>query len=192
MDSRYGQLSSWSERFLDERAIGWIKAHFRCFLKLKYDPETSDLAIHSCAFLSNFLLYNKLFSFHKLTGQFRSRPTTNKQYLVKDTFLKRQYCSFLNGPKYLKFSSYGKLPIYVKKINIFTPRNWDIATDKYSRNKQSFTHFLVHFDCSCLLAMQNIQLSQTQSRMPHNNEMHSIQNSTIGQRKINIHKSPAS
>lgn len=50
-----------SLRSLVERAIGLLKARFRCLLgekKLRYDPLSSGHVIYSCAVLHNFLLNN--------------------------------------------------------------------------------------------------------------------------------------
>lgn len=49
-----------SLRSLIERAIGLLKARFRCLLdgKLRYDPEKCGYIIYSCAVLHNFLLVN--------------------------------------------------------------------------------------------------------------------------------------
>src|SRR5687768_4116670 len=46
---------------LIERAIGLLKARFRCLLgerKLRYDPLMSGYIIYSCTVLHNFLLVN--------------------------------------------------------------------------------------------------------------------------------------
>lgn len=48
-------------RSLVERAIGLLKARFRCLLgerKLRYDPVMSGYIIYSCSVLHNFLLSN--------------------------------------------------------------------------------------------------------------------------------------
>ena len=48
-------------RSLVERAIGLLKARFRCLLdrKLQYSPLMSGHIIYSCAILHNFLIGNK-------------------------------------------------------------------------------------------------------------------------------------
>lgn len=48
-------------RSLIERAIGLLKARFRCLLgerKLRYDPEMSGYIIYSCSVLHNYLIAN--------------------------------------------------------------------------------------------------------------------------------------